>query len=96
MKITFSLNQCYPFLMRVIFFKAFPGISNVSQNDIKKLFTIIWHQYDGSEIDSKTSNLSYFNMGFFLNHFLIYHIYITKRFNENIYNNKTAIVMDLR
>ena len=50
--------------MRVIFFKAFPGISNVSQNGIKKLFTIIKHQFDGSEIDSKTSNLSYFNIGF--------------------------------
>ena len=61
--------------MEVIFFKAFPVISNVSQNGIKILFTIIKHQFDGSEIDFKTSNLSYFNMGFSLNHFLIYHIY---------------------
>ena len=65
MKNTFSLNQCYPFLMGVIFFKAFPGISNVSQNGIKKLFTIIKHQFGGSEIDSEESNLSYFNMIFF-------------------------------
>ena len=65
MKLTFSLNQCYPFLMRLIFFKAFPGIPNVSQNGIKNLYAIIKHQFDGSEIDSKTSNLSYFNMGFF-------------------------------
>ena len=45
MKNTFALNQCYPFLMEVIFFKAFPGISNVSQNELKKLFTIIKHQF---------------------------------------------------
>ena len=56
----------YPFLMVVIFFKAFPGISNVSQNGIKQLFSIIKQQFYGSEIDSKTSNLSYFNMGFVL------------------------------
>ena len=56
--------------MGVIFFKAFPGISNVSQNDIKKLFTIIKHQFVGSEIDSQTSSLSYFNMGFFFIPFL--------------------------
>ena len=37
--------------MGVIFFKAFPGISSVSQNDIMKLFTIINHQFDESEID---------------------------------------------
>ena len=55
--------------MGVIFFKAFPGISNVSQNGIKKLFTIIKHQFDGSEINSKTSNPSYFNMGFFFKPF---------------------------
>ena len=55
--------------MGVKFFKAFPGISNVSQNGIKKLFTIIKHQFDGSEIDSKTSNLSSFNMGFFFKPF---------------------------
>ena len=52
MKNIFSLNQCYPFLMGVIFFKAFPGISNVSQNGINKLFTIIKHQFDGAETDS--------------------------------------------
>ena len=55
--------------MGVMFFKAFFGISNVSQNGIKKLFTIIKHQFDGSGIDSKTSNLSYFNMGFFFKPF---------------------------
>ena len=55
--------------MGVIFFKAFHGISNVSHNGIKKLFTIIKHQFDGSEIDSKTSNLNYFNMGFFFKPF---------------------------
>ena len=66
MKNTFTLNQCYPFLIVVIFFEAFPGISSVSQNGIKQLFTIIKHQIDESVIDSKTSNLSYFNMGFFL------------------------------
>ena len=55
--------------MGVIFFKAFSGISNVLQNDIKKLFTIIKHQFNGSEIDSKTSNLSYFNMIFFFKAF---------------------------
>ena len=60
----FSLNQCHPFLMRLIFFKEFSGVSKVSQNGIKKLFTIIKHQFDGSEIDSNTSNLNYFNMGF--------------------------------
>ena len=69
MKNTFSLNQCYPFLMGVIFFKAFSGISNVLKNGIKKLFTIITHQFNGSEIDSKTSNLSYFNMIFFFKAF---------------------------
>ena len=74
MKNTFSLNQCQPFLMGLIFFNAFPGISNISKNGIKKLFTIIKHQFDGSEIDSKTSNLSYFNMGFFFKAFPnIYH-----------------------
>ena len=51
--------------MGLIFFKAFPGISVVSKNGIKKLFTIVKHEFDGSEIDSKTSNLSYFNLGFF-------------------------------
>ena len=55
--------------MGVIFFKAFPGISDVSQNGTKILFTIIKYQFDGSEIDSKTSNLSYFNMGFFFKTF---------------------------
>ena len=55
--------------MGVIFFKAFPGISNVSQNGIKKLFTIIKHQLDGSEISSKTSNLSYLNIRFFFKAF---------------------------
>ena len=55
--------------MGVIFFKAFPGISNVSQNGINKLFTIIKHQFDESEIGSKTSNLSYFNIGFFFKPF---------------------------
>ena len=55
--------------MGVIFFKAFPGISNVSQNGIKKIFTIIKHQFDGSEIDSKTINLSYFNNEFFFKPF---------------------------
>ena len=69
MKNTLSLNQCYPFLMGVKIIKAFPGISNVSQNGIKKLFTIIKHQFNGSEIDSKTSNLSHFNMGFLLKPF---------------------------
>ena len=69
MKNTFSLNQRYPFLMGVIFFKAFPGISNVSQNGINKLFTIIKHQFDGSVIDSKTGNLSYCIMGFFFKPF---------------------------
>ena len=64
MKNTFYLNQCYPFLMRVIFSKAFPGISSASKNGRKKLFTIIKHQFDGSEIDSKTSYLSYFNIFF--------------------------------
>ena len=55
--------------MGVIFFKAFPGISNVSQNGIKKLFTIIKHQFEGSEMYPKTSNLRYFNMGFFFKPF---------------------------
>ena len=57
--------------MGVIFFIAFSGISNVSQNGMKKkkLFTIIKHQFDGSEIDSKTSNLSHFNMIFFFKAF---------------------------
>ena len=55
--------------MGVMFFKAFTGISNVSQNGIKRLFTIIKHEFDGSEINSKTSNLSYFNMGFFFKPF---------------------------
>ena len=64
MKNIFSLNQCYQFVMELIFFNAFPGISSVSQNGIKKLFTIIRHQSDGSEIDSKTRNLSYFNIRF--------------------------------
>ena len=64
MKNTFSLNQCYQFLMGVIFFKAFPGISDVSQNGIKKLFTIIKHQFDGSEIDSEECNPNYFNIIF--------------------------------
>ena len=36
----FSLNQCYPFLMEVIFLKAFPDISHISQIGLKKLFTI--------------------------------------------------------
>ena len=90
-----SLNQCYPFVMGVIFFKAFPGISSVSQNGIKKLFTIIKHQYDESEIDSKTSKLSYFNMEFFFKPFP-YISHITKWCKEIIYNNKTAILMDLR
>ena len=53
-------------LMGVIFFKAFPGISSVSQNGIKKVFTLIKHLFDEFEIDSKTSNRSYFDMGFFL------------------------------
>ena len=44
--------------MGVIFFKAFIGIPSVSQYDIKKLFTIIKHKFDESEIYSKTSNLS--------------------------------------
>ena len=65
MKNTFSINQCYPFLMEVIFFKAFPDITSVSQNGIKKLITIKKHQFDESVIDSKMSHLSYFNMGFF-------------------------------
>ena len=69
MKNTFSLKQCYPLLMGVIFFKAFRGISNLSQNGIKILFTIIKKQFDGFEIYSKTSNLSYFNMGFFFKPF---------------------------
>ena len=55
--------------MGVIFFKAYPGISNVSQNGIKKILTIIKHQFDGSAIDSKTNNLSYFDMGFFIKPF---------------------------
>ena len=50
--------------MGVIFFKAFPGISSVSQNGLNKLFTIIKHQFYESEIDFKTSTLSYFKMGF--------------------------------
>ena len=66
---TFSLNQCYPLLIGVICFKASPRISNVSQNGIKKLFTILKHQFDGSERDFKTSNLSYFKMGFFFKAF---------------------------
>ena len=62
--------------MVVIFFKAFPGVSSVSQNCIKKLFTIIKHQFDEFEIDSKRSNVSYFYKGFLsLNHFVIYHVY---------------------
>ena len=71
----FSLKQCYPFVMGVIFFKAFPGISHVSQNGLKELFTIINGNFDGSKIDSEESNLSYFNMGFSLKNFLIYNIY---------------------
>ena len=54
--------------MGVIFFRAFPGISHVSQNGLKKLFAIIKHQFHISVIDSKTSNLS-FNMGFPLKQF---------------------------
>ena len=69
MKNTFSLNQRYPFLMWVTFFKAFLGISSVSQNGLKKLFTIIKQNFDGTKIDFKTSNLSYFNMGFFFKAF---------------------------
>ena len=65
----FALNLRYPFLIGVIFFTAFAGISNVSENNINKLFTIINYQFDGSAIDSKTSNLSYFNMGFFFKPF---------------------------
>ena len=55
--------------MGVIFFKAFPGISNISQNGIRKIFTIIKHQFDRSEIDFKASNHSYLNMGFFFKPF---------------------------
>ena len=55
--------------MGVIFFKAFPGISSLSQNDIKKLFTIIKLKFDESVIDSKTSNLSYLMWDFFFKPF---------------------------
>ena len=51
------------------FFKAFPDISHISQNGLKKLFTIIKRQFDGSKIDSEESNLSYFNMIFFFKAF---------------------------
>ena len=82
--------------MGVIFFKAFSGISNVSQNGIKKLFTKIKYQFNGSEIDSKTSNLSYFNMGFFFKSFPdISHI-SQNGLKKLFTNNKTAILMDLR
>ena len=57
------------FFNGVIFFKAFPGTSSVSQNGIKKLFKITKHQFDECEIDSKASNLSYFNMDFFFKQF---------------------------
>ena len=53
----------------MIFFKAFPGISHVSQNGLKKLFTIINGNVDGSKIDSEESNLSYFNMEIFFKEF---------------------------
>ena len=80
--------------MGMIFFKVFPGISNVSQIGTNKLFTIIKHQFDGSQIDSKTSNLSYFNMGFFIKAFSDI-TYITKWFKIIIYNNKMPTYTEL-
>ena len=81
--------------MGVIFFKAFFGILNVSQNGIKKLFTIIKHQFDGFEIEFKTRNLSYFNMGFFFKPF-----YDISQISQNgikklFYNNKIPTYTEL-
>ena len=42
------------------FFKAVPDISHISQIGLKKLFTIIKRQFDGSKIASEENNLSYF------------------------------------
>ena len=82
--------------MEVIFFKAFPGISSVSQNGIKKLLTIIKQQFDESVIDSKKSNISYFNTGFFFKPFPdISHI-SQNGLKKIIYNSKTAILIELR
>ena len=48
------------------FLKAFPDIS---QNGLKKLFTITNGNFDGSQIDSEESNHSYFNMIYFFKAF---------------------------
>ena len=44
--------------MGVIFFNAFPGISNASQSGIKKLFTIIKQQLDRSVSIPKRATLA--------------------------------------
>ena len=78
----------------MIFFKAFRGISNVSQNGLKKLFKIIEHQTHRAKIDSKKSNLSSFNMMFYLKLFAIYHIY-HKGLKKLFYNNKMTTYAEL-
>ena len=87
MKNTFSLktNVIHINERGLIFPKEFADISNVSEIALKKLFTIIKHQFSWNmkmEIDSKKSNLIYCNIRFFLKHFLIYHIYHNNGLNK--------------
>ena len=77
------------------FFKPFSYISRISQNGLKKLFTILNGNFNGFEIDSEESNLSYFDMIFCFKAFPdISHI--SQNFLKKLfYNNTMATYTEL-
>ena len=69
MRNTFPVNQCYPLLMGVTFFKAFPDIIYITEWFKEIVYNNKNINFSGTKVDSKTSNLSYFNIEFFLKAF---------------------------